>query len=65
MQIPAFINAKGKKIKGPQGKCYGTFIGSNMRLFLIYLDGSHYIKWVLSDAVLSWSLLRHRVLMIF
>jgi len=57
------VEYKVKKIKGSSEK---MLRGLNLEQYdYIYIDGSHMPKWVLSDAVLSWDLLKKGGLMIF
>jgi hypothetical protein len=57
------IPNKVKKLKGSSEK---MLRGLNLEQYdYIYIDGSHMPKWVLSDAVLSWDLLKKGGLMIF
>jgi hypothetical protein len=54
---------KVKKLKGSSEK---MLRGLNLEQYdYVYIDGSHMPKWVLSDAVLSWDLLKKGGLMIF
>jgi len=57
------VEYKVKKLKGSSEK---MLRGLNLEHYdYIYIDGSHMPKWVLSDAVLSWDLLKKGGLMIF
>ena len=57
------VTKKVIKLKGPSEK---ILRGLNLEQYdYIYIDGSHMPKWVLSDAVLSWDLLKKGGLMIF
>jgi len=54
---------KIKKIKGSSEK---MLRGLRLEKYdYVYIDGSHLAKWVLSDAVLSWDLIKPGGLMIF
>ena len=57
------IPNKVKKLKGSSEKVLREL---NLKQYdYVYIDGSHMPKWVLSDAVLSWDLLKKGGLMIF
>ena len=57
------ISSKVIKLKGSSEK---MLRGLDVEKFdYVYIDGSHTPKWVLSDAVLSWDLLKKDGLMIF
>ena len=57
------VSNKVIKIKGPSEK---MLRGLKLEQYdYVYIDGCHMPKWVLSDAVLSWDLLKKGGLMIF
>jgi hypothetical protein len=54
------------KVKKLKGSSEIMLRGLNLEQYdYVYIDGSHMPKWVLSDAVLSWDLLKKGGLMIF
>ena len=52
-------------LKGPSDRSLATLFLQDIKVDLVYVDGSHQAADVLSDAVLSWKLLKSRGLMIF
>jgi len=57
------VSNKVIKIRGPSEE---MLRGLNLKQYdYVYIDGCHDAKWVLSDAVLSWDLLKKGGLMIF
>lgn len=61
----AEFGARVSKIKDCSTTALARLIAEQRRFDLVYLDGSHHSADVLSDAVLSWALLRDRGLIIF
>lgn len=61
----AEFGARVTKIKDCSTAALARLLAEQRRFDLVYLDGSHHSADVLSDAVLSWALLRDRGLIIF
>lgn len=63
--IQKFPERRVTKWKGTSINMLSTLIGSKKEFDFIYIDGSHIAKDVLTDACMSWPMLKHLGFMVF
>jgi predicted O-methyltransferase YrrM len=60
-----FVNRKVLPVKSTSVEALGGLISQNKQFDFIYIDGSHIAKDVLTDACMSWPLLKDKGFMVF
>ena len=60
-----FVDRKVQPIKSTSVEALGGLIAQKKRFDFIYIDGSHLAKDVLTDACMSWPILKDRGFMVF
>jgi predicted O-methyltransferase YrrM len=64
-QLSATADTVIRKHKGMSTKVLGTLIDCAATFDLVYIDGSHIAKDVLTDACMAWTMLRPKGILIF